>query len=252
MRRPPMKLRPASQRAYAEIQTYSVEAVVTAVTTVAKGDQTGTRITGQNTTGRVNIVDRQLVMSVVQSGWPLPDMQTVIETFLVNEWLYVKGDVLDYDDPDHEVWVKLDLADDQLNRDDRLWHDKNSLELQVKLLGTATALTRLPDDRIDGKPAYVLDVMPKRSVLNAWVSLQPPWRGPDSLDLSRVGESLSFRLWVSKDTFSVLKSVIELESFDSSDSKVVIKAEVQFSDFNAPFDISLPQEARQAIQGPIS
>jgi len=242
--------------AYSKSTTYSVEKNITAVTNVVGGNRPGTRSTGQNSTGIIDIESRRFEINVMQDGSPLSGLQTFSRMFLENEWLYIKSDILNYEDKDHEIWVKLDLGDEQLNRNDRLWKDNNPLGQQIKLLSTATEITSMRSENIDGTDTYVLEIKPDWQVLTDWVSLQPPWQGPRLIDFPDLAKSLSFRLWISKETYLVLKSTIEVEfemvSFDSSKSTVVLKGELKFKNYDEPFNLELPQEALEAIEGPIS
>ncbi len=242
--------------AYSKSKTYSVEENVTAVTNVVGGDRPGTRSTSQNSTGTIDIEGRRFEINVMQDGSPLSGLQTFSRVFLENEWLYIKGDILNYEDRDHEILVKLDLGDEQLNRGDRLWKDNNPLGQQIELLNTATEITSIRNESINGISAYVLDIKPDWQVLADWLSLQPPWRGPRLFDLPELTKSLTFRVWVSKDTYSILKSTIEVEfemvSFDLSKSIVELKAEMKFNDYDEPVNIKLPQEALEAVEGPIA
>jgi hypothetical protein len=227
-----------------------------AETEVVGGNRPGTKLTSQNSTGIINIENRQFEMNVTQDGQPIQGMQTFIKQYLVNEWLYIKGDFLDYEDKDHEIWVKLNLGDEQLNHDDRLWDDNNPLGQQIELLSTALEVTITGKENINGVDTYVLNIKPDWQVLTDWLSLQPPWRAPRFFDLPELAKSLSFRLWVCKETRLILKSEIEMEyemvSFDSSNSTVSFKGEINFADYNKPFDIKLPEEALNAVRGPIS
>ncbi len=242
--------------AYLKSTTYSVEENITAVTNVVGGDRPGTRLTIQNSTGIIDIENRRFEIKVMQDGSSLSGLQTFSRMFLENEWLYIKADILNYEDKDHEIWVKLDLADEQLNRNDRLWKDNNPLGQQIELLSTATEITSMSNENINGIDTYVLDIKPDWQVLTDWLSLQPPWRGPRFFDLPELAKSLTFRVWVRKDTFLLLKSTLEVEfemvSFDSSKSTVELKGEAKFNAYNEPVNIELPQDALKAVKGPIS
>ena len=237
--------------AYSKLKTYSVEENITAVTKVVGGDRAGIRLTSENSTGIIDIIGRRFEINTMQDGSPSPGWQTFNRMFLENEWLYGKSDFLNYEDSDHEIWVKLDLGDD-----DRLWKDNNLLGQQIELLSTATEITSMRNERINGIDTYVLEIKPDWQVLSNWLSLQPPWRGPRFFDLPALAKSLAFRVWVSQDTYLVLKSTIEVEfemvSFDSSKSTVELNGEVIFNDYDAPVNIKIPQEALEAIEGPIS
>jgi hypothetical protein len=241
---------------YEKVDTYSVEGGVKATKEVTGGDRPGTRLTSENGTGTISIKNRQFEMDIMQDGQPIRGMQTSIKQYLVNEWLYIKGDILDYEDKDHEIWVKLDLGDEQLNHNDRLWEDHNPLGQQIELLSTAADVTLAGNENIYGKNSYVLDIKPDWQVLTDWLSLQPPWQGPRFFDLPELASSLSYRMWICKDNYSILKTMIEIEcelvSFDSSQSTLELKGEIGFNRYNQPFEVKLPQEAREAVRGPIS
>ena len=242
--------------AYSKVRIYSVEDRMNAKTEVVGGDRPGTRLTSHNGTGIINIENREFEMDIMQDGQPIQGMQTSTKMYLVNEWLYIKGDILDYEDKDHEIWVKLDLDDEQLNHHDRLWGDNNPLEQQIELLNTAIEITMVGNENISGMDTYILNIKPDWQVLTDWLSLQPPWRAPRFFKLSELARSLSFRLWVCKETYLILKSEIDMDyemvSFGSSKSTVEFEGEVLFSDYNKPFEIKIPKEALKAVVGPIA
>ena len=123
--------------AYSETGTCSVTNKVLAITEVEGGDNPRTVLTCCNGTVVLDIRNRQLEMSITQDGQPFPGWKTFTRMYLIDEWLYGKHDILDYEDKDHEVWVKLDLGDESLNRDDRLWKDSNPLGQHIELIETA-------------------------------------------------------------------------------------------------------------------
>ncbi len=143
-----------------------------------------------------------------------------------------------------------------MNHNNRLWEDNNPLEQQIKLLNTATQVTLVRNEKLNGLDTYVLDIKPDWQVLTDWLSVQPPWRAPRFFNFPELARSLSYRLWVRKDSYSVLNSTIEIDyemvSFDSSNSTVNFKGEINFTDYNKPFEIKLPEEALNAVIGPIS
>jgi hypothetical protein len=242
--------------AYTKVRTYSVVENMAAKTEVIGGDRPGTRLTSQNGTGTIDIENRQLEMDILQDGQPMQKTQAFTKMFLVNEWLYIKRDILDYEDKDHEIWVKLDLDDEQLNQNDRLWVDNNPLAQQIKLLDTAREVTFMRDEDINGMDNWVLEIKPDWQVLTDWLSFQPPWTGHRFFNLPELAKSLLFRLWVCKDNYLITKSMIEIDyetvSFNISKSTVELKGEVNFNDYDEPCEIKLPVEAQRAVRGPIS
>jgi hypothetical protein len=242
--------------AYTKVRTYSVVESMAAKTEVEGGDRPGKRLTSQNVTGTIDIENRQLEMDILQDGQLIPGKKTYIKTFLVNEWLYIKGDILDYEDESHEIWVKLDLKDEELNQNDRLWVEHNPLARQIELLGTAGEVTFVRDENLNGTDTWVLEIKPDRQVLTDWLSSQPPWKAPRYINLPELAKSLSFQMWVCKDTCLITKAKIEINYeivySDSSKSTVELRGEVNFGDYDEPCEIKLPKEAQRAVRGPIS
>lgn len=244
------------ENAYSQVKTYAVEDSVTAATEVVGGNRPGKTETSQNGSGLVDTAGRKMKELTSQNGSLIQGMQSFTEAYLIDDWLYVKTDVLGYEDKDHEIWVKLDLKDEQLNRDDRLWKDKDELGQQIELLRTAREVIMLGSEKIKGIDSYVLEIKPDWQVLTEWLSLQPPWRGPDHLDLRNLSRSLSIRQWIAKDTHLLLRAEIEavygMVPFDFSRSTVELKGQVNFYDYNKPVKIELPEDAVKAVHGPIS
>lgn len=242
--------------AYSKVETYAVNDSLTATTEVVGGDRPGKTVTSQNTTGLVDMTGRQIEMAVIQNGSPLSGMQSSTELYLVDEWLYVKNDIHGIEDDDHEIWVKLDLTDEQLNRNDSLWADKDRLTQQIEFLRTAREVTLRGSEKVNGIDSYVLEIKPDWPVLTEWLALQPPWRGPRFFDFPRLSRALLVRQWIAKDTYLPIRvdieAIYEMVSFGSSKSTVELKGQVNFHDYNKPVRIEPPHDALNAVKGPIS
>jgi hypothetical protein len=242
--------------AYSEVETYSLVEKTSVKREVTGGDRPGTRIYGQNCTGTIDIVSRQCEMEIMQDGFPMQGMQTYIKQYLINEMRYTKADTLDYEDKDHELWVKVSLKDEELNHDDKLWEYSNILGQQIELLNTAQRADLLRVEKYNSVNAYVLDIEPDWESFTDWISGSPPWQHPDRYNFPEQIRHLSFRLWISKETFFIIKSeintVYNIVSADSSDVTEYFLSEIYFNDYNHPVEIKLPEEALKAIRGPIS
>jgi hypothetical protein len=196
-------------------------------------------------------------MGIFQDRQPRQQgMQAYIKRYLKNEWVYGKVDYLNYEDKDHEVWVKVSLKDEELNNDDRLWKELNLLGQQIELLSFAEEIDLDQDEHLNGIDTYVLDIEPDWEVFTDWISGRPPWRPPDHYDFPEQNKHLSFRIWVSKKTFLIVRSEINtiygVLSADSSNVTENFLSDIYFNDYNQPVEIKLPEEALKAIRGPIS
>lgn len=235
--------------AYSAVKTYAASENVTATTEVVGGDRPGKTTRSQDSARLTDIADKRMKIATNQHGWPGPGMQTSIDTYILSDWWYGKFDVLEVVDKDHEIWVKMEL-------EERYWADQDRLAQQIKLLRTATEVTLVGSESVNGIDSYVLEIKPDWQVLTEWLSLQPPWRGPDHLDLRNLSRSLSIRQWIAKDTHLLLRAEIEavygMVPFDFSRSTVELKGQVNFYDYNKPVKIELPEDAVKAVHGPIS
>jgi hypothetical protein len=242
--------------AYSEVTTYSVVEKSRVKKRVAGNEWSGAKFYSQNITGTINIADRQCEMDIMQDGFPMPGKQTYIKQYLINEWRYSKADTLDYEDKDHEVWVKVSLKDEDLNHDDRLWKNSNILGQQIELLSTAQEVNLLRVEKYNGVNAYLLDIEPDWEVFTDWIAGSPPWQHPDRYDFPEQIGHLSFLVFVSKETSLIIELEIdvsyEVMSADSSEVIENLLCRIYFSEYNLPFEIKMPDEALDAIRGPIS
>ena len=242
--------------ACSKVETYSVVENTRVKKEVIGGEWSGARFYSQNCTGTINIVDRQCEMDIMQDGFPMQGMRTYIKQYLINEMRYTKADTLDYEDKDHEVWVKLSLKDEDLNHDDRLWKNSNILGQQIELLSTSQEIKLLRVEKYNGVDAYVLAIEPDWEVFTDLISGGPPWQSPSRYDFPEQIRHSSFRIWVSKETLLIVKSEIDtIYKVISADSSEVIEnhqSETYFNDYNRPFEVKLPDEALKAVRGPIS
>ena len=151
---------------------------------------------------------------------------------------------------------KVESKNEELNHDDRLWNDLNLLGQQIELLSSAEEIDLNQDERLNGIDTYVLDIKPDWQVFTDWISGRPPWQGPDRYNFPELIRVLSFQLWVSEETYFIVKSEIRIDygiiSADSSNVTEHFLSEIHFNEYNKPVEIKLPEDALDAIRGPIS
>jgi hypothetical protein len=178
-----------------------------------------------------------------------------IDMYFFNGWKYLHTVI-----PDNS-WSKTKLTDE-------LWVAESQIPLQVELLKTATEITLVGNDNIDGVDCYVLAVTPAKELIADWVQSQQQEYGP-SLDISwspalvgrdtfiKTYKSSSVKEWINKRSYLLVKSDVNAlfeakpEDIGASGAqfekiKSTFLGEMKFSDYNGASSISLPNEALNA------
>ena len=139
----------------------------------------------------------------------------------------------------------------------------DQLSQQMQFLKTATNVSLLQDENVDGTNCYVLTVNPDMKVLFAWVFVQ--WNigsNLNNLDPDKIFKASSVKEWIAKDTYLPVKTetevIFELPPYyvanvgpeDFEYMTVRMKKKSWFFDYNQPLAIDLPEAARGATLAP--
>lgn len=204
----------------------------------------------------LNIADRNMKMTMtIDTEYFGAQDHWAIDMYFLNGWEYLNTS------PPDNSWSKTELTDE-------LWAAESQLSRQLALLTKATEIALTGEETIDGVDCYVLTITPSPEAIADWVISQQQPYGP-ALDVSwspaLVGretfintyKSGSVKEWVTKDGYLLVKSEIEA-LFEASPEAIgangaqferitsTFIGEFQFSDYNAPVSIELPQEALNA------
>jgi len=199
--------------------------------------------------GAIDSVNKrmQLVLNM-DISLPEGDKQTMsIESHIDGGWMYITMNLPE----EEEKQVKMQLPDD-------MWDKQSQLEQQTRLLRTAEKVVSLGSGNVDGNSCYLVEIVPDAVLLNEFLSQieMPEIEGVEPLDInfSDLIKEMSFKQWIAKDGYLILKSATEvLMEFVPEDigateedfERITVNqtSEMSFYDFNEAVSIEIPEVA---------
>ncbi|MBN1644052.1 MAG: hypothetical protein JW856_04470 [Dehalococcoidales bacterium] len=203
---------------------------------------TGTTVT--------DVKDKKLQMTM-DMNIEVPDEETQqasVEMYLVDGWLYTKVEIPDA----YEQWSKAKGSDD--------FAEDDAARI-IELVESATESTLQGTEKLNGINCYILEIVPDISKMWDWLMSQMGSELTGSFDisqfdLSKIIESISCKVWVSKSGYRMVKTEVTLvmkidaeamgvpsEDEDSGSVAMSMSMSMTFYDYNEPVDINLPEEA---------
>ncbi|MBI2830959.1 MAG: hypothetical protein HYX79_01720 [Chloroflexi bacterium] len=208
--------------------------------------------------GFVNNASKEMKMAVnmdLQTSAQGGKMGVAMDLYGTGGWTYVKIGIPLMG----EQWMKTRLTEDS-------WSAQDQMALQVELLKTATEVTLLGSEKVEGVDSYIVKITPDIDAVVKWLMSQQQFSGVtdvalSKLDLSKFVKSFSLTEWVAKDGFLFTKAEIsalfEINAADfggtAKDSGKVtmdMNGKMKFYDYNQQVSISLPPEALKAQEMP--
>ncbi len=189
-------------------------------------------------------MDMQMTMST-----PPETVQMSIEMYLVGDWMYMKMEMPGLPPEIMGTWFKVRMSELEL---EDLWEQQDIAGQQFDLLVGFSEVEFLGTEMVNGVECYKLQVTPDIETLWAWAQIQEGTEGLDpGLDPEEVITDFSYVLWVAKDTYFTVKTVVEMTMTVEGESMGMAVTVLVF-DINEPVTIELPPEAEAAEELPTS
>ncbi len=239
-----------------KIDAYKLDMNMSMTVEVSGGTSPGKLTILQNVVSFVNNANKEMKLTTNMKldipGQGKQDMS--IEIYVVSGWMYMKMSLPQVG----EQWVKMKLTDE-------LWASQNQISQQVAFIKTATEVTSLGTEKVDGTDCYVLQVKPNMEALVKWVLSQSQQQqtGIDlsKLNLSKLFKSFSIKEWVAKDSFLPMKEDIGVlmemrpedvgaTAKDFEKMTMDISGQLKFYDYGKRVPVELPQGASKALEMP--
>lgn len=209
-------------------------------------------------TGAVDVEAKKMMMiGVMKMMIDGQEMSVDTEMYMDGAYIYMKT---------MGQWMKM-----QFN--EQVWDQQNQVEQMVEIVETGD-LKRLPDESINGKSHYVVEVTPDMETLLELVSQnnQQMEMFPEGFDVTKFIDSYKVKYYVEKSSFIIMRQEIDMVmSFNSldlvgqmgteipegeevPDMNVVetIHAVVDLEDVDEPVEITVPAEAMSAQSMPVN
>lgn len=175
------------------------------------------------------------------------------EVYVVDNYTYMQATVMGMS----QEWTKQALPAD-------FWQSLASDNFQMALL-TSVEAEYLKEEKVGGVTCYVLDLTPDVSqlqqMLQQMLSDGSSNQGTDSEipNLESFVKSMSFKVWIAKDTSFLTQTKIELtlsitpealgQPANGESLTIALDLTINASDFNQSVSIQLPDEAKNADEG---
>jgi hypothetical protein len=206
-------------------------------------------------TASVNNVTQEMLMNAnTVTDSTSGDTQTgTIDEYLTGGYLYIQQNITGTDQ-----WEKIKV-------DESRWTAEDQLAQLTEFLQSATSISRLDDETVNGLDCYVFQITPDMAEVLKWMQSQSP-SGTALQNLNPdVFKSTTFKIWIDKKSLLPQKENInltmEITSSDIGDMTttttvpgfditMTMSGDITYSDYNIPVTIQLPPAAQNAVEIP--
>jgi hypothetical protein len=163
---------------------------------------------------QVDIVNQALHKSVsTEYGGAMHPIHDTVETYVVSGYIYVKANSDSGYSNTYNVWYKS-----KASGSDWTWDSQTSK--LIGLMQSSTVSILAGREKVDDIDCYILNIQPSTDAVANWVSIQFQLPGPSDFDFSgyphlggkedylKFFKSGSFKIWVAKDSYFVMKAEI--------------------------------------------
>ncbi|MGA9696904.1 MAG: DUF6612 family protein [Dehalococcoidales bacterium] len=206
-------------------------------------------------TASVNNVTKEMLMnnSIVMDSSPGGTQTDTMDEYLTGGYLYIKQNITGTDQ-----WEKIKV-------DESTWTAEDQLAQLTEFLQSATSISRLDDETVNGLDCYVFQITPDMAEVLKWMQSQSQ-SNPELQNLNPdVFKSTTFKMWIDKKSFFPQKENIDLTMEITSsdigdmtattttpgfDITMTMSGNITYTDYNVPVTIELPAAAQNAVEIP--
>ena len=203
-------------------------------------------------TASVNNVTQEMLMNIntVMDSTPGGTQTGTIDEYLTGGYLYIRQNITGTDQ-----WEKIKV-------DESKWNAEDQLAQQIVFLQTATSISRLDDETVNGLDCYVFQITPDMAEVLKWMQSQSPsGTGLQNLNPD-VFKSTTLKMWIDKKSFFPQKENINLAmeitpsnitgTTTTPDDTITLSmsGDINYKDYNVPVTIQLPAAAQNAVEIP--
>jgi hypothetical protein len=203
-------------------------------------------------TAFVNSVTKEMLMNIsTVMDSTLGSTQTdTMDEYLTGGYLYIKQNITGTD-----YWTKIKV-------DESRWNAEDQLAQQIVFLQTATNISRLDDETVNGLDCYVFQITPDMAEVLKWMQSQ----SQSSAELQNLNpdvfKSTALKMWIDKKSLFPQKENIDLTmtitpsditgTTTTPDDAITLtmSGDITYTDYNAPVTIQLPAAAQNAVEIP--
>ena len=205
----------------------------------------------QNNEEMYMVMDIYMAMDI---GFDMGSEDMTMEMYLLDDYIYMRMEIPEMGDE----WMKMEATEEALEM-----YDLNMFEEQLAPLDSAGELTFLRYENVRGKECYVIELIPNMEAMMDILGEQGLADMGMSLDdmdfFSNMFDELSYTCWIEKDTGYMVKMnsylLMKVSGGDfreltgeSGEMTMDMTMNMEIYDYNEPADISLPDEAEDAME----
>lgn len=197
----------------------------------------------------VDVADREMeAIADVDLQMPGMTLTAEMEAYVVDNYAYVMTSVLG-----QTQWMKQAMPADA-------WQNIENSQYQVEGLLESVEAEIVKEENLNGVDCYVLELTPDLDELQQALMEQPGIGAglAEMPDLDSIVQKMTFKVWVAKDTFFLMKADIgmtlvmdpETMGMPAGEGTATIELSLQMvaSDYNQPISVDLPPEAQSASE----
>jgi hypothetical protein len=222
---------------------------------VAAGSQSENMTVKETGTASVNNIAKEMQMNAnMEMDIPPVGKQTItMDEYLTGGFLYARTSLAGTDQ-----WTKMKV-------DELQWTSENQLAQQIEFLKSATSISRLNDETINGLDCYVFQITPDMAALMKWVQSQAQSTTALKNLNPNVFKSTALKMWMDKKSLLPQKeNIFVTMEFTPADMGITttttapgfdkmsmtMNGDITCSDYNVPVTITLPAAAQNAAEIP--
>jgi len=215
-------------------------------------ENTGNVSAKETGTASVNNVTKEALMNIntVMDSTPGGTQTETIDEYLTGGYLYMKENITGTD-----YWTKTKV-------DESRWNAEDQLAQQIVFLQTATSISRLDDETVNGLDCYVFQITPDMAEVLKWMQSQ----SQSNTELQNLNpdvfKSTTLKMWIDKKSMLPQKENINL-TMEITPSEITgttttpddaitltMNGDITYTDYNVPVTIELPAAAQNAVEMP--
>jgi hypothetical protein len=174
------------------------------------------------------------------------------EMYILDNWIYMKMKMAGMD----EQWLKMPVTEDITEA-----YGLDMVNQQLAPLESIVQIGFVKYESVGGSQCYVLKIVPDVAGMKAWLEQQQIAAETAEWDelLANMFKELDYRLWITKDTKLIKKMEMSMSlemtpeqaGMSGADFDIMTldaDLEMEIKDYNKPVSITLPDEAKDAIE----
>ena len=199
-------------------------------------------------------LEMQMTMDMMMDIPGLFKESMTTDCYIVGEWMYVKVAIPGVG----EEWVREKVTAD-------VWQeqfDTTQIEQQIEFLKTATLISYLGSETVNGADCYIFEVLPDMGELMGVLSEQQEATGLDFSSMPDLGDlfqEMSLKMWIAKDSYQTMKTDLYMmmemlpgyvgaTEDDFTRMTIVMSMTMSLYDYDEPVSITIPPEALVAVK----